>query len=349
MHLGTGARGVIATLALFAASGCDRQSPAAHVYVSNEGSGTISVIETSTDQVVDTIAVGKRPRGLRLSRDGQTLYVALSGSPRRVQKVHAGKGISPDRDADGIGVIDVRSRRLVKKIAAGQDPEAFDLSRDGQHLYVSNEETAETGVVDVERGVVVQTIAVGHEPEGVATRPDGRVVYVTSEAENQVSVIDAVRHEVIQVIPTGARPRTVLFDREGRTAFVTNENGASVTVIDAQAHRAVREIALPVPAGGGPPARPMGAALSPDERTLYVANGRGRTISIVDVAALEVRGTLESVGDRLWGLTVSPDGKKLYATDGPSNAVVVVDVGKRRVVKRIPVGELPWTAVVHPS
>ncbi|MGZ8456123.1 MAG: hypothetical protein ACXWZ4_05950, partial [Gemmatirosa sp.] len=56
--------------------------PTELAYVSNEGSGEISVIDVATDSVVATIAVGTRPRGVRVTPDGRTVFVALSGSPR---------------------------------------------------------------------------------------------------------------------------------------------------------------------------------------------------------------------------------------------------------------------------
>ena len=51
------------------------------VYVTNERSGNMTVIDANTNQAIATIALGKRPRGIRLAPDGKTLYVALSGSP----------------------------------------------------------------------------------------------------------------------------------------------------------------------------------------------------------------------------------------------------------------------------
>jgi YVTN family beta-propeller protein len=51
------------------------------VYVSNERSGDVSVIDPKSNEVVETIPVGKRPRGIGVSRDGKLVYVALSGSP----------------------------------------------------------------------------------------------------------------------------------------------------------------------------------------------------------------------------------------------------------------------------
>ncbi len=60
-------------------------STAAHAgraYVSNEDGHTVTVIDTDKNEVISTIPVGKRPRGIQLSHDGKTLYVALSGLPK---------------------------------------------------------------------------------------------------------------------------------------------------------------------------------------------------------------------------------------------------------------------------
>src|SRR5215831_16642733 len=77
------------------------------LYVSDETGGNIVVIDPVAGQVVDKIAVGKRPRGIRLSRDGKELLVALSGSPIGGPGVDESKLPPPDRTADGIGVVDL--------------------------------------------------------------------------------------------------------------------------------------------------------------------------------------------------------------------------------------------------
>src|SRR6476646_6993324 len=80
---------------------------AAHcVYVTNETSGDLTVIDGATLETVATIALGKRPRGLRLSPDSRLLYVALSGSPLAPPGVDESTLPPPDKTADGIGVVD---------------------------------------------------------------------------------------------------------------------------------------------------------------------------------------------------------------------------------------------------
>src|SRR5262249_58942202 len=48
------------------------------VFVSNEKSGTVSVIDPSAGAVVATVPVGKRPRGIQPSPAGRRVYVAVS-------------------------------------------------------------------------------------------------------------------------------------------------------------------------------------------------------------------------------------------------------------------------------
>src|SRR5205823_1487056 len=66
------------------ASGTTATAPAAagpRVYVSDETGTEVVVIDPVAGTVVQRIAVGKRPRGIKLSPDGARLFVALSGSP----------------------------------------------------------------------------------------------------------------------------------------------------------------------------------------------------------------------------------------------------------------------------
>jgi YVTN family beta-propeller protein len=90
------------------------------VYVSNEVSGDVSVIDPNTNSVTASIPVGKRPRGIHASPDGTRVYVALSGSPRMAPGVDQQRGLA-DRTADGIAVIDGGKKTAFWRV--GSDPE----------------------------------------------------------------------------------------------------------------------------------------------------------------------------------------------------------------------------------
>ena len=85
---------------------------AERLYLSNEESGDVSVIDTGTYSEVARVPVGKRPRGIRAVEN--RIYVALSGSPPAGP--HQARGVQPaiaDKSADAIGVIDALSLKLV--------------------------------------------------------------------------------------------------------------------------------------------------------------------------------------------------------------------------------------------
>lgn len=321
--------------------------PAVPIYVSAETSGDVIVVDGERGTVFARIPVGKRPRGIRLTPDGKTLLVALSGSPIAGPGVDESTLPPADRSADGIGVVDLAAQRLLRVLPSGQDPEAFDISADGGTVYVSNEETGEMSAVDVAASTI-RRVTVGGEPEGVTIRPDGRTVYVTCEAENEVVAVDTTTLAVVARIKTGARPRAVAFSLDGRTGFVTAENTGDVTVFDATTNKPVGSIAIP-PVEGEPMApRPMGVALAPDGRRLFVSLGRATSVAVIDVAARRVVQSLQGIGTRPWGIGVSPDGRQIFTANGPSGDVSVVDVESGAVVRRIDVGGSPWGIAVDP-
>jgi len=316
--------------------------PGPRVYVSDETGGRVVAVEPVSGTVVSALAVGKRPRGLRVLADGQGLLVALSGSPIAGPGVDETKLPPADRAADGIGVVDVAGLKVARVLRSGQDPESFALSLDEKTAYVSNEDAAEMSVVDVATGEIRARVPVGEEPEGVTMRPDGRVIYVTCEGDNSVAAIDTATLKVIARVKTGARPRSIAFTRDGALAFVTAENSGVVTVFAVKTHKVSATITLPRPAGAAVPPRPMGAVMSPDSRTLYVSNGRAKSISEIDVASLKVTRTFDDIGARPWGIGISADGKMLYTANGSSGDVSVVEVATGKVVKRIATDGSPW-------
>src|SRR5215475_5047020 len=100
------------------------EPPSYLVFVSNERSGDVTVIDGTTDSVIGTFPVGKRPRGIHASPDGRRVFVTLSGSPRMAPGLDE-KRAPADKRADGFGVIDPSARKLIDRWHVGSDPEQF--------------------------------------------------------------------------------------------------------------------------------------------------------------------------------------------------------------------------------
>ena len=327
------------------------------IFVSNEKSGDVTVINGGDNQVLGTIAVGKRPRGIHASPDGKTVYVALSGTPIAAPPQLDAKGnpifqkgkddddddsVKSDKSADAIGVVDVAQRKLTGKIQAGSDPEEFALSKDGKKLYVSNEDVKASSVINIATGKVEHIIAVGQEPEGVAAAPDDKRYYITCEAGGDIYAIDTGTYTAVGHFKVNVRPRSMDFLPGTDLAFIPSESTGELNVVDTAALKVVKVISLP--AGS----RPMSVKVSSNGQKVYSSNGRAGTVSVLDSHTYELLNTIK-VGVRPWGMAVSPDGKLLYTANGPSNDVSVVDLESNKEIARIKAGSSPWSVAVVPA
>ncbi|MGB6306972.1 MAG: beta-propeller fold lactonase family protein [Steroidobacteraceae bacterium] len=326
------------------------------VWVSNEKSGDVTVIDANSNQVLATIAVGKRPRGIHAAPDGKTVYVALSGTPIAAPPQLDAKGnpifqrgkddddddsVKADKSADAIGVVDVAGRKLSRKIYAGSDPEEFSLSKDGSRLYVSNEDVKTASVINIATGKVEHIIAVGQEPEGVATSPDGKRFYVTCEAGGEIYAVETAGYTTVGHFKVNVRPRSMAFLPGGDVGFIPSESTGELNVIDTVNLKVSKVIALP------PGSRPMSVKTRIDGAKVYVSNGRAGTVSVLDSRTYALLDTIK-VGIRPWGIALSPDGRFLYSANGPSNDISVVDLGTNKEIARIKAGQSPWSVAIVP-
>jgi len=332
----------ILAVLLVVLAGCAKQE-AYRIYVTNERSGDLSIIDSTTHEVVSTVPLGKRPRGIHASPDGKLIYVALSGSPIAGPGVDESTLPPADKSADGIGVFDVAQGKLVKMLKSGSDPEEFAISQDGKLLYVSNEDTAGVSILDLETEQIVATLPTGEEPEGVEMSPNGKFVYSTSEDAGMIYKIDTATRKVVNNLKVGRRPRTVAWMPDGKNVWVNAENDGTVVYVDTVKNEVVETITL----GEAGTVKPMAVLLSKDASKLYVSTGRGKKLFVLDTAARKVETSFE-VGQRPWGITLSPDGKTLYSANGPSNDLSVVDLATKTVTKKIMLTGSPWGVIVLP-
>jgi len=299
------------------------------IYVSNEKDNTISVIDGDSLEVVDTLEVGQRPRGIVLSNDGSLLFVCTS-------------------DDDHVQVLDVETKQVLHTLPSGPDPELMALSPDGKFLYIANEDDNLVTVVDVEERLKVTEIPVGIEPEGIGLSPDGKWLVNTSETTNMAHFINTETLEIEANVLVDTRPRVAQFTEDGSEVWVSAEIGGTVAIIDTDSKEIKKRITFEV--RGLPPEtiQPVGIKLSTDgSNKAYVALGPSARIAVVNMTSYEVEDYL-LVGPRVWNLEFSPDQKRLFTTNGVSGDVSVIDLEKQRVIKSVKVGRLPWGVVVRP-
>jgi len=275
------------------------------MYVANSGSGSVSVIDTTTGKVVDvkpststvdSIKVGSSPSALALSPDGNQLYVANTGSGT-VSVI----GIDPTNTATYQKVIDTNpSVAGVNSISVGSSPSALALGADGS-LYVANRGSGTVSVIGTDptntatyQKVIdtdsnasgVNSISVGSSPSALAVSPDGSRVYVVNSGSGTVSVIDTPTYRLVDTNPTtstvdsivvGSSPSSVVLSADGSLAYVAN-GGDTISVIDTTTNTVTRTVTIdPTAETGG-----HVVALGPDGR-IYVTDAVDRTVRRLSV------------------------------------------------------------------
>ena len=115
-------------------------SPPAHakdtglIFVSNEKSNNLIVLDPKTYQIVKDIKVSRRPRDMHFSADRSKLYVACG-------------------DDDVIDIVDVAKLEVIGKLATGPSPETFAIDEKRRRLYVANEEGSTLSIIDIDQNI----------------------------------------------------------------------------------------------------------------------------------------------------------------------------------------------------
>jgi PQQ-dependent catabolism-associated beta-propeller protein len=212
-------------------------------------------------------------------------------------------------------------------------------------MYVGNEDDAELTFFDMAARKKVGSVKVGAEPEGVLAHPNGKVVYVASEVANMVHVIDVATRKVTANVLVGNRPRRMALTPDHKELWVTNELGGTVSVIDAATNKVAGEIRFEPKGFRRDDLTPVGITMTRDGKLAYVGLGRANHVAVVTVADRKVTGyTL--VGKRAWNVELTRDEKTLLVCNGLSDDMSVVDTATLKVSKSIPVGRVPYMAVI---
>ena len=300
----------------------------ARVYVPNETSDDVSVIDPATFKVVGHFATGKYPehitpdwnlqRLLVSNMNGGTLtpvdprtsqpggditlpifpyavYFTLDGEKAMVVTDY----ISPKLVKDnGIHFYNRRTWELLQFVQIpwpGADD--LDLSADGSYLMISCEYSGVVAKVDTKTMAVTGHVDVGSLPRDVRLAPDGLSFFIANEGLGGIQVLDPVAMKVTKFIATGRGAHGIDFSRDTSQMFVANRAAGTISVIDIASLTVVASWAV----GGSPDEM----SLSPDGGQLWVSNRYHGSVSVVDTKTGNVIATIP-VGSRPHGLTYWP-------------------------------------------
>jgi YVTN family beta-propeller protein len=273
-------------------------------YVTNSFDDTVSVINTATRAVVDTIDVGTDPRGVAINDAGTVAYVTNFAD-------------------DTVTVINTTTRLVTNTISVGDGPWGVDFNRGTSFAvaFVTNSLADTVSLINTNTlADVVAPIAVGDEPRGIVSIPgggfglvvsygsdnlkaislysnavvstqstgdgptsvanvSGGVVVVTNSLENTVSTLNFSSRTNKGSVPVGNDPRAIVVAAGGSRGYVTNYGDGTVTVLTVNSTSSPDK--FPTPIAVGP--NPVGVALNPGHTRAYVANSGDSSVSEIEI------------------------------------------------------------------
>ena len=143
------------------------------------------------------------PVGLKLSIDGQRLYVVCE-------------------DSDLLLAVDTHNEQVTERVRVGHRPKGIALSPNGKTLYVSNEWENTITEIDAHSFEIRRTLDAGWGPVGITTDRTGEVLYVANTLGNDVSLFDLSAGKEIKRLAAGTFPEYVALSRDGSKVYVSN-------------------------------------------------------------------------------------------------------------------------------
>jgi YVTN family beta-propeller protein len=333
-----GARGIIVFGAVLGPGLSARPAAAQqpYLYVANNGSNNVSVIDTATNTVVGTpIPVGNGPQGTAVTPGGTPAIVANQLS----------------KTVSVIDMIASPPSVATVTLAGGSNPSRVAITPNGLYAYVANNGSNTVSVITTATNAVAATVTVGSFPFAVAITPNGQLAYVTNDGSQAVSVIDTATNTPLTgpgyPITVGASPLGIAITPSGQYAYVANGSSNTVSVIDTTTNPP--NVIATIPAGSSP----SGVAINPDGAHVYVTNQTSNTVSVIDTATntpLTGPGYPIAVGLHPDGVAVTPDGTRVYVANRNSNTVSVIDTTNNppNVTATVTVGNSPSDVAFGP-
>ncbi len=184
-----------------------------YVLVTNWCSYDLSVIDAAAGKEVKRIPLGPYPRGIAVSHDSSTAFVAVMGTTHLTR-------------------VNLGDLSITGTIAAGSGPRHVVLSPDGSTLYVTLNGEGTVAKIDAASGRVLGKVRTGQATRSLTISDDGLSLYVVNYDSNTVSKVRAADLKVLQNVKTGTHPIGITYDNAAQQLWVAIYTGALLVFDD---------------------------------------------------------------------------------------------------------------------
>jgi YVTN family beta-propeller protein len=159
------------------------------VFVTLQGTNSLTSIDLASGKVNWTVPVGPTPAGI-VTRPGGTLLVGVMGS-------------------DYIAEVDPANGNTIRRIVTGNGAHNFLAAPDGKTLYVTNRVAGTISVLDADTLAITNTFQAPGGPDDMALSPDGHELWVTGRWHAWVDVIELASGALKTSVSVGRSPHGI--------------------------------------------------------------------------------------------------------------------------------------------
>ena len=293
------------------------------IVVANRGSGTISVIDVRTDQIVGTYALPVGPSA------PEPMYVFYSPTSNRV--------FVGDRRNNRVVVFDAADFSVETTVPAGAGVFHMWGGQNKKQLWVNNDIDKTITVIDMKTLAVITTIptpadlvAAGGRPHDVILEPNGPFAYIT-----MVAVAGPSDFVVKYSTKTFNEVGRAAIGKDGHVSLAQQDDQLYVPcqltneVVVLNRDTMTRTTTLPIPGAHG-------AGMTPNGRRFYTTNFPGGGVNALWLINTDDNTVVSSINTPYSGphnIEMTPNGRKLYLThSGANNKVTIYGVSYRNPI-----------------
>lgn len=225
------------------------------LYVANQFSNTISVIDIEKSIVEKNIQVGNSPYDIDVNPFSNRIY-------------------SSNRDSNSISVIDGFTNNELTEIPVGKSPLGIGINLATSWIYVANFNSGTITVIDAIDNHIIKSLKIASLPYDIVINPHTNKVYVTDLGKNSVLVLDGNNNTLVSTIPVGSKPSALAINTQSNTIYVSNFLNNSVSVINGTSSKLETNIKVRD--------NPVGIAVNPRTNKIYVNNLADNSVSLIN-------------------------------------------------------------------
>jgi YVTN family beta-propeller protein len=310
------------------------------VYVADQTSNTVSVIDPSSNTLLGVIRLGQpAPGSLTPLYVGELLVHGLGYSPdsRTLAVVSVG--------SNSVTLIDTRTNTIKGKVYVGRAPHEAFFTPNGRELWVTVRGEDYVAVIDPVRMVETRRIPLANGPGMTMFGPDGRYGFVCSSFTPELAVIDVVAHRVIKRLPQ-ASPfcPNIAVSPENDEVWITLKDVGKVQVFSARPPFDQQALL-----STGPITNHVNFASNKNGKFAYVTIGGENLVKVFRRGATPQLVATIPVGDLPHGIWPSGDGTRIYVALENGGQVAAIDALTNTVIANVPVGQTSQALVYVPG